>query len=92
MKRNLDSRVEILAPVEGALQKDVRFLLDAQLNDKRSAWEMQPDGSYVQLQPDDERAATGCQQQFIEWAEKRHREATRLKRRRPRGIQRRNMR
>ncbi len=27
------------------------MLLELQLNDRRSAWEMQPDGSYVQRRP-----------------------------------------
>ncbi len=52
MRRNLSSRIEILAPVEDAnLQERLRFLLDTQLGDRRSAWEMRPDGSYEQLQP-----------------------------------------
>ncbi|MBT7139548.1 MAG: polyphosphate kinase 1, partial [Gammaproteobacteria bacterium] len=52
MKRNLESRVEVLAPVEeGALRQELRMTLDAQLGDQRGAWEMQPDGSYIQRNP-----------------------------------------
>ena len=49
MKRNLESRVEVLVPVEDpALRQELRAILDTQLAPKRGAWEMQPDGSYVQ--------------------------------------------
>jgi len=53
MSRNLESRVEILVPVEAPeLRLDLRFLLDTQLADRCSAWEMQSDGSYVQRRPE----------------------------------------
>jgi polyphosphate kinase len=87
MKRNLQSRVEACAPVEGpALREDLRFLLDTQLADKRSAWEMQPDGSFVQLQPEEGGDARGSQQLLIERCERRYNEATRLRRRKIRGV------
>jgi polyphosphate kinase len=83
MARNLESRVETVVPVEAPqLRRELRYILKTQLADQRSAWEMQPDGSYVQRVGKDE----GCQQKFIDWADARHRDATRLKRRRPRGI------
>ncbi|MFI5403404.1 MAG: polyphosphate kinase 1, partial [Planctomycetota bacterium] len=92
MQRNLESRVEVLVPVkEPALRKDLRLLLDTQLSDPRSAWEMRPDGTYVQRDGADP-AAKGSQHSLIEWAEKRLKEATRLRRRKPEGIQRRNVR
>ena len=54
MRRNLSSRVEILAPVEDPnQQKELRRILDLQLEDTRNAWEMQPDGSYVKLDSED---------------------------------------
>ena len=41
MKRNLESRVEVLAPVEDPrLQKELRAILDLQLADQRGAWDM----------------------------------------------------
>jgi polyphosphate kinase len=90
MNRNLESRIEVVAPVESPdLQADLRYLLDAQLEDTRSVWEMQSDGSYVQRQPGSARAK-GCHEVLIERAEKRHRQATRLRRRKPKGISRRN--
>jgi polyphosphate kinase len=92
MQRNLESRVEVLAPVKDpALRKDLRMLLDTQLADRRSAWEIQPDGSYVQRDAGDP-AAKSSQQVLVEWAEKRLKEATRLRKRKPEGIQRRNVR
>ena len=69
MKRNLESRVEVLAPVEeGALRQELRMTLDAQLGDQRGAWEMQPDGSYIQRNP--QGSNRSAQQLLAEAAEK----------------------
>jgi len=90
MTRNLESRVEVVTPVEdpGACT-ELRAILDAQLSDRRNAWEMQPDGSYVQRQPGN--GAEGASQQvLIAAAESRSREATRLRKRRPQSIARRS--
>ena len=94
MRRNLESRVEILVPVlDPAHREELKFFLDVQLADTRSAWEMQPDGSYVQRQPKGRGPATvGSQQTFIEAAEKREVAANRLRRRKPRAIARRSVR
>ncbi|MCI0436358.1 MAG: polyphosphate kinase 1 [Gemmatimonadetes bacterium] len=92
MTRNLDSRVETLVPVdEPRLQAELRYLLDAQFNDRRGAWEMQADGSYVQRRPESAREGRHSQQAMIEWAERQHREATRLKRRTVQGVGRGNL-
>lgn len=85
MKRNLEQRVEVLAPVERAeLRAQLRRMLDLHLNDQRSAWEMGSDGTYFQRQPspglveesEDGRslsaAALGCQQQLIQIFERLH--------------------
>lgn len=54
MPRNLDRRVEAVAPVEDvALQRRLRSLLSVYLADNRQAWLLRPDGSYVQLTPGD---------------------------------------
>ncbi|MDH3592391.1 MAG: RNA degradosome polyphosphate kinase, partial [Planctomycetota bacterium] len=93
MKRNLESRVELLTPIDMPdLREELRYFLDAQINDHRSAWEMQPDGSYRQRRPVDAKKDRGCQQFMIEWAERRLRKATRLRRRKPQGMDRRNLR
>jgi polyphosphate kinase len=89
MKRNLESRVEAVFPVEAPpLKKKLRFLLDTQLNDRRSAWDMQSDGSYIQRQPKSEKEV-GTQQTLIDWSEKQYKEATRLRKRKTQGIGRR---
>jgi len=88
MSRNLESRVEVLAPVEEAtLRDELKAILDAQIIDQRSAWDLDSDGHYVQRRSDD--VDEGCQQLLVKAAEKRHHEATRLRRRKPRGIARR---
>ncbi len=90
MKRNLESRVEVVAPVEAVdLRQELRQILDVQLNDRRSAWEMQPDGAYIQRQPGEGDDQRGSQQILIDLVERRQREATRLKKRKPKGIGRR---
>jgi polyphosphate kinase len=46
MKRNLESRVEVLTPVEDPrLQKELRAILDRHLADQRNAWEMSSAGT-----------------------------------------------
>jgi polyphosphate kinase len=86
MKRNLENRVEVLAPVEAPrLRNDVRVMLETLWNDRRSAWDMRPDGTYVQRQPEPEGVCRGCQEALIELAEKRSKGATRLKKRRSSG-------
>jgi polyphosphate kinase len=55
MPRNLDRRVEAVTPVEDrALHPRLRALLETCLADNRQAWELQPDGKYVQRSPGDE--------------------------------------
>jgi polyphosphate kinase len=86
MRRNLMSRVEVLAPVEDrSLQKELRFFLDQQWKDERSAWDMRSDGSYLQCVPSSP-GAKNSQDRMIEWAARRHKEATRLKRRQIRTL------
>jgi polyphosphate kinase len=93
MKRNLDSRVEVFAPVEApALRAKLRVFLDMQLKDQRSAWDMQADGCYVQRTPTGKKPAKSSQQAMIEWSEKLVKEATRLRRRKPRTVAGRNTR
>ena len=90
MKRNLESRVEVVAPVDHLeLQRELRQILEVQLNDRRTAWDMQSDGSYVQRMPGEGDDPRGSQQILIELAEKRQKEAQRLKKRKPKGIARR---
>jgi polyphosphate kinase len=91
MQRNLESRVESVVPVEDpAHQEELRFVLETQLADCRSAWEMQPDGTYRQRVPGAGRRGKCSQLTLSEHADKRLKEATRLRKRRPRGLARRS--
>src|SRR4051812_44029350 len=52
MPRNFDRRVEAVAPVDDkSLHPRLHSLLQTLLNDNRQAWELEPDGSYVQRVP-----------------------------------------
>jgi polyphosphate kinase len=93
MKRNLEARVEVVVPVEDLkLRKELRTFLDAQLNDRRSAWDMQPDGSYMQRRPADGSDNRGSQELLIELAEKRLKRYARLKKRKAKVLGGRNLR
>lgn len=73
MKRNLEARVEVLCPVEmPSLARMIRTILNVHLGDVRSAWDMQPDGSYVQRSPtNSDIMEPGSHGHLIEHAEKR---------------------
>ena len=82
MKRNLESRVEVLAPVEPPeLRSELRTVLDLLLADTSGAWEMEEDGSYRHLSPAGDEERLSAQHELVERAIKKHRQATRLKRR-----------
>ncbi len=52
MPRNLDRRVEVAVPIEDPRHRaTIRKLLEQMLADNRQAWEMRPDGSYIQRHP-----------------------------------------
>jgi len=90
MRRNLSSRIEILTPVDDpGLRDRLRFLLDAQLGDRRSAWEMRPDGSYCQLRPSSEDEGRGSHDQLIRWTERRQKQVTKVRKKKPRVLGRR---
>ncbi len=89
MQRNLERRVEVLAPIDDPrLQAELRVFLDTQLGDARGAWDMQPDGSYRQRTGEGKHS----QQQMIERTETRLKDATRLRRRKVAGIAKRKLR
>jgi polyphosphate kinase len=80
MKRNLEARVETVVPVDDPdCQRALREILDVQLGDRRSAWEMQPDGTYVQRIPGEDEDPRGAQEILIALAEKRARASGRKK-------------
>jgi polyphosphate kinase len=52
MPRNLDTRVELVAPVEDpALRDDLIDTLDRSLADETDAWDLQPDGFWRRREP-----------------------------------------
>ncbi|BDV44907.1 polyphosphate kinase [Geotalea uraniireducens] len=93
MKRNLEYRVEVMAPVEAPeLCRELRTILDLHLRDRRNAWEMQSDGSYRQLAPAAGEEGAGSHDQLIALAEKRLKAGARLKKKKTRGPVGRNLR
>lgn len=93
MTRNLKSRVEVLMPVtESNWQAELDYILNLQINDNVSGWEMEPSGEYKKRRPADNEEQRGSQQVLIVAAEKRDWEAHRLKKRKPRGVARRKAR
>ena len=85
MSRNLSARVEALVPGEDpALRSELRQVLDIQLSDRRCAWEMGADGSYIQRTPVS-RKQTCTFETMIAWAHAREFEGTRLRSRLARG-------
>lgn len=52
MYRNMEARVEAITPVEDrASREELWRVLQIHLSDHRSAWDMRPDGTYVQRKP-----------------------------------------
>lgn len=55
MTRNLDNRVEAVAPVESTeIRNQLRFILQTMLADNRRRWMMKSDGTYEQVRPADD--------------------------------------
>ena len=90
MSRNLEHRVEVLAPVEDPeLREELRNVIDTQLSEEYPIWQMRADGSYTRL-PGKAEEGFGSQQALIEHNQKRIRKAKRLKRK-PQRVRRRNI-
>jgi polyphosphate kinase len=54
MPRNLDRRIEAVVPLEDPnIAKELQEILGTLLADNRQAWDLQPDGQYIQRQPAD---------------------------------------
>jgi len=84
MTRNLESRVEVLAPVEDSvLRRDLDAVFDVQSQPNRCRWVMNADGTYTH-----DSSSMSCQQALSDRVERlrQHR------RRKRRGFARRNMR
>lgn len=86
-QRNLESRVEVVVPVERLkLQRQLRQFIDIQLADRRSAWEMRSDGSYTQRKTAKGADAKSSQQTLIELAAKVSSQVSRLKKHKLKGF------
>lgn len=71
MTRNLDRRVEAVAPVEDAdLQAELDDVLSLLLEDNRRRWVMGPNGSYVQLRPEEGGPVRDAQSELMDRAER----------------------
>lgn len=65
MSRNLDRRVEAVVPIEDPeIVKDLQEILGVMLADNRQAWDLRPDGQYIQRQPDDN-SREQCSQKIL---------------------------
>ncbi len=66
MRRNLDRRVETIAPVaDPALKAELTAILDVYENDNCMAWDLQPDGSWIRRQPRDGAPLRASQEVFM---------------------------
>ncbi len=91
MTRNLESRVELVTPIEDPLlREDLSRMLDVQSAGLAGAWHMQADGTYQKSVPNGEQRH--AQQILADDAEKRQSESGRLRKRKPRAIARRSVR
>nr|VFJ52263.1 MAG: polyphosphate kinase [Candidatus Kentron sp. DK] len=80
MKRNLEGRVEVVTPIENPdLRQELRLMLDVQLADRRSVWDLQADGVYLQRKPGEGQETRGCQETLISVAETRRAAAAKHK-------------
>ncbi len=73
MTRNLERRVEVVAPVDDVkLREELRLIFDVQLSSKKHVWEMLPNGDYVErLDPLGKTTLLSSQDTFISLAQKR---------------------
>ena len=66
MRRNLDRRVETIAPVaDPTLKAELTAILDVYENDNGTAWDLQPDGSWIRRQPRDGAPLRASQEVFM---------------------------
>jgi polyphosphate kinase len=71
MTRNLDRRVEAVAPVEDpALRAELQTILDVMLSDNRKRWTMASDGSYEQVRPGEDEPVRNTHERLMERARK----------------------
>jgi polyphosphate kinase len=68
MRRNLDRRMETMMPVtDSRLKQELEQTLRILENDNCSAWDMQPDGKYIQRRPRKGEERRAAQEVFIDF-------------------------
>ena len=72
MERNLDRRVEVICPIQDAtIKRHLRdTVLEALLGDSHRAWELQTDGSYLRVRPQEGVEPLNSQQFLLEFYSK----------------------
>lgn len=76
--RNLDERVELIAPIENpALQDRLIQILEAAISDERPAWDLDANGYYVQRQANSEGELCDFQEYLMQAAIDRNRDGSR---------------
>ena len=69
MARNLDNRVELVAPVEDPVAcREIQTVIDLQLADTVLAWELGPDGAWRRIRPEPGEAPLNSQEALMERA------------------------
>jgi polyphosphate kinase len=77
MPRNLDHRIEVLAPIEDArVQNELARSFDILLADNTSAWELNPEGRWLKLRPRKGERAKPTQPAFMRSARARARRSS----------------
>ena len=70
MKRNLDRRVETMAPVtDPKLMEEIDAIFAVIEGDNHTAWDLQSDGRYLRRNPQKRESTRAAQQEFIRLAE-----------------------
>ena len=75
MRRNLSERIEAVVPIrDRRLRARLWEILEVCLADRRNAWEMQADGTYIQLlpEPGNDAGAEGTHQTMMRLGMARH--------------------
>jgi polyphosphate kinase len=69
MARNLDNRVELVAPVEDpAARAEIQEVIDLQMADTALAWELGSDGDWTRVEPEPGEAPLNSQEALMERA------------------------
>ncbi|MFN5515775.1 MAG: polyphosphate kinase 1 [Cyanobacteriota bacterium] len=76
MTRNLSRRVEAITPIDDPqIQQELQEILGVLLADNRHAWDLHPNGKYIQRRPERPEEAQSAQDRFMAMALASHHEA-----------------